>query len=108
MVASYVQDREGFQEIDYRRMYGQMAKWVAQIDRADRIPEYVARAFQTATSGRQGPVVLALPEDMLTQMAAVASVAPYRRNLAWPDPQRRRAMAAMLETARRPLVLVGG
>jgi hypothetical protein len=58
-------DREAFQEIDYRRMYGQMAKWVAQIDRADRIPEYIARAFQVATSGRPGPVVLALPEDML-------------------------------------------
>ncbi|WP_394778479.1 thiamine pyrophosphate-binding protein, partial [Undibacterium sp.] len=54
-------EREAFQEIDYRRMYGQMAKWVAQIDRTDRIPEYIARAFQVATSGRPGPVVLALP-----------------------------------------------
>src|SRR3546814_760027 len=58
-------EREAFQEIDYRRMFGQMAKWVAQIDRTERIPEYVARAFSVATSGRPGPVVLALPEDTL-------------------------------------------
>src|SRR5512141_1359720 len=62
-------DREAFQEIDYRRMYGSVAKWAAQIDRAERIPEYVARAFRTAMSGRPGPVVLALPEDMLTARA---------------------------------------
>src|SRR5471030_2610612 len=71
-------DREAFQEIDYRRMYGQMAKWVAQIDRADRIPEYIARAFQVATSGRPGPVVLALPEDMLISTAAVADTRRYQ------------------------------
>ncbi|HEY4300755.1 MAG TPA: thiamine pyrophosphate-binding protein, partial [Candidatus Didemnitutus sp.] len=63
-------EREAFQEIDYRRMYGPMAKWVAQIDRADRVPEYINRAFHTAVSGRPGPVVLALPEDMLTETAA--------------------------------------
>ncbi len=107
-VASDAQDREGFQEIDYRRMYGQMAKWVAQIERADRIPEYVARAFQTATSGRQGPVVLALPEDMLLQKASVKQLAPYRRNLAWPDPQRLREMTDLLVASKRPLMLVGG
>lgn len=107
-VASDAQDREGFQEIDYRRMYGQMAKWVAQIDRADRIPEYIARAFQTATSGRQGPVVLALPEDMLTQRAAVAPLVPYRRNLVWPDPSRLDEMVNLLGAAKKPLVLVGG
>ena len=55
-------EREAFQEIDYRRMYGQMAKWVASIDRADRVAEYVSRAFHVAMSGRPGPVVLALPE----------------------------------------------
>jgi acetolactate synthase-1/2/3 large subunit len=59
-------EREAFQEIDYRRMYGPMAKWVAEIDDAARIPEFISRAFYTATSGRPGPVVLALPEDMLT------------------------------------------
>src|SRR5574340_677293 len=64
-------EREAFQEIDYRRMYGQMAKWVAQIDRADRVAEYVSHAFHTATSGRPGPVVLALPEDMQKQTAQI-------------------------------------
>ena len=58
-------DREAFQEIDYRRMYGTVAKWAAQVDRAERIPEYLSRAFVTAMSGRPGPVVLALPEDVL-------------------------------------------
>ena len=71
-------DREAFQEIDYRRMYGQMAKWVTQIDRAERIPEYLARAFQVATSGRPGPVVLALPEDMLVSTASVADTRRYQ------------------------------
>ena len=66
-VGGDVVEREAFQEVDYRRMFGQMAKWVAQIDRADRIPEYVSHAFHLAISGRPGPVVLALPEDMLDQ-----------------------------------------
>ena len=64
-VGSGEQDREAFQELDYRRLFGQLSKWVAQIDRVDRIPEYLARAFATACSGRPGPVVLALPEDVL-------------------------------------------
>ena len=63
-------DRESFQEIDYRRFYGPfMSKWTAQVDSAARLPEYVSRAFHVATSGRPGPVVLALPEDMLTETA---------------------------------------
>ena len=65
-------EREAFQEIDYRRMYGPMTKWVAQIDRTERIPEYVSHAFHTAMAGRPGPVLLALPEDMLFAEAAVA------------------------------------
>src|SRR5690349_9443106 len=59
-------DREGFQEVDYRAMFAPLAKWVAEIDSADRIPEYVARAYRTAMSGRAGPVVLSLPEDTLS------------------------------------------
>ena len=62
-------DRDTFQEVDYRRMFGGMAKWVAEIDDAARIPEFVHRAFATATAGRPGPVVLALPEDMLVDSA---------------------------------------
>lgn len=107
-VSRAFQDREALQEIDYRRMYGQLSKWVAQIDSADRIPEYIARAFQTATSGRQGPVVLALPEDMLLEKANAALLVPYRRNLTWPDPQRLNEMAEILAQAKQPLMLVGG
>jgi len=101
-------DREAFQEIDYRRMYGQMAKWVAQIDRAERIPEYLARAFQVATSGRPGPVVLALPEDMLTSMASVADTGRYQPVQASPSAAQIDQLRSMLAQARRPLVLVGG
>ncbi|OZI32085.1 thiamine pyrophosphate-binding protein [Bordetella genomosp. 10] len=103
-----IRDREGFQEVDYRAMFTPLAKWVAQIDSADRIPEYVARAYQTATSGRQGPVVLALPEDMLLDMTEAEPLAPYRRNLSWPDPQRMEALAEELKRASKPLMLVGG
>ena len=74
-VASDQRDREAFQEVDYRAMFGPLAKWVAEIDRTDRIPEYVSRAFHTAMSGRPGPVVLALPEDVLSAPCA-ADVLP--------------------------------
>ncbi|HCN90461.1 MAG TPA: thiamine pyrophosphate-binding protein, partial [Oxalobacteraceae bacterium] len=101
-------EREAFQEIDYRRMFGPMCKWVAQIDRADRIPEYVARAFQVATSGRPGPVVLALPEDMLAETATVADARAYRPVQAAPAPDQIAQLRAMLAAAERPLLLLGG
>ena len=101
-------DREAFQEIDYRRMYGQMAKWVAQIDRAERIPEYLARAFQVATSGRPGPVVLALPEDMLIDTAEVADTRAYQTVQASPSAAQIDVLRAMLASAKKPLVLLGG
>ena len=101
-------EREAFQEIDYRRMYGQMAKWVAQIDRPDRVPEYVSRAFHTAVSGRPGPVVLALPEDMQTETAAVANTGRYQRVAAHPGEPALQKLRAMLAQAKRPFVLVGG
>lgn len=101
-------EREAFQEIDYRRMFGQMAKWVAQIDRADRIPEYIARAFQTATSGRPGPVVLALPEDMLTATAQTADARPYRPVQAAPSAAQIQTLRDMLGAAQRPVVILGG
>jgi len=101
-------DRRAFQEIDYRRMYGSVAKWAAQIDRADRIPEYIAHAYRLAMSGRPGPVVLALPEDMLTSAADVAD-APYVEAIgATPSLDDVRTTAAMLRDAQRPLVIVGG
>jgi acetolactate synthase-1/2/3 large subunit len=101
-------DREAFQEVDYRRMYGQMAKWVAQIDRADRIPEYIARAFQIATSGRPGPVVLALPEDMLIAKAEVADTRRYQPVQASPSAVQIDTLRAMLKDAKKPLLLLGG
>ncbi|HEY0284275.1 MAG TPA: thiamine pyrophosphate-binding protein [Vicinamibacterales bacterium] len=101
-------DREAFQEIDYRQMFGGMAKWVAQIEDAARIPEYVFRAFQTATSGRPGPVVLALPEDMLTQVAAVSDTQTFRAARSAPSEDDLAALAAELAQASRPLVILGG
>jgi acetolactate synthase-1/2/3 large subunit len=101
-------EREAFQEIDYRRVFGQMTKWVAQIDRADRIPEYVARAFQTATSGRPGPVVLALPEDMQAQVADVADAACHMPVQGAPSDTQVAALRRLLGQAQRPLVLLGG
>jgi acetolactate synthase-1/2/3 large subunit len=101
-------DREAFQEIDYRRMYGDATKWAAQIDRVERIPEYVAHAFRIAMAGRPGPVVLALPEDMLAARCDVPDathvdslpIAPARTQIA--------AASKALTRAQRPLLLVGG
>lgn len=101
-------DREAFQEIDYRRMFGPITKWVAQIDRADRIPEYVAHAFQVATSGRCGPVVLALPEDMLIQSAQVDDAPKYRPVQAAPSAAQIQELAQSLAGAQRPMVIAGG
>ena len=101
-------EREAFQEIDYRRMYGQMAKWVAQIDRVERIPEYVSRAFHTAVAGRPGPVVLALPEDTLFSDAAVADVPRHHVVRAAPAPADIERLRRLLAGAQRPFVLVGG
>jgi acetolactate synthase-1/2/3 large subunit len=101
-------DREAFQEVDYRQMFGPMAKWAAQIDRPDRMHEYVSHAFHLATSGRPGPVVLALPEDMLTQTASVAEVAPYQTVQASPAASDMERLRALLANAQRPLVILGG
>src|SRR5215210_3442001 len=104
-VGNDVVEREAFQEIDYRRMFGPMAKWVAQIDRADRVPEYLSHAFHTATSGRPGPVVLALPEDMQTDMATVPDTARYQRVAAHPGPAQMENLREMLFQAKQPMVI---
>ncbi len=107
-VASDTTDREAFQEIDYRRMYGGVAKWAAQIEHAARIPEYVAHAHRIAMAGRPGPVVLALPEDMLTARAEVAD-APFVDGVdVAPAPSAVAETEARLRAARTPLVIVGG
>jgi acetolactate synthase-1/2/3 large subunit len=107
-VGSDFADREAFQEIDYRRMYGSIVKWVAQIDRVERVPEYVARAFRVALSGRPGPVLLALPEDMLAASAAVADVARVVVDPVAPAAPALAQLSAMLAAAQRPLVIAGG
>jgi len=101
-------DREAFQEIDYRRMFGQMAKWVAQIDDSKRIPEYLSHAFHTATSGRPGPVVLALPEDMLSEETQAPGVPHPHRVAAAPSAEQMARLATILGGARQPMALVGG
>lgn len=101
-------DREAFQEIDYRAMYGSIAKWVAQIEDAARIPEYVNRAFHTASAGRPGPVVLALPEDMLRDMVAVADIAPAPPTIGYPGQPDMTVLRDLLAAAERPLMIVGG
>jgi len=101
-------EREAFQEIDYRRMYGQLTKWVAQIDRVERIPEYVSHAFHTAMAGRPGPVLLALPEDTLFGETAVADVPHYKTVRAAPSPADMAKLMDMLQKAERPFVVLGG
>jgi len=101
-------EKEAFQEIDYRRMFGQMAKWVAQIDDVKRIPEYIARAYSVATSGRPGPVVLALPEDTLWDNAVVADIPARSRLETYPGAQQMAELNQLLVDAERPFLLVGG
>jgi acetolactate synthase I/II/III large subunit len=107
-VGTEMSEREAFQEIDYRRMYGPLAKWVGQIDRVERIPEYVSHAFYTATAGRPGPVLLALPEDMLYREAAVNDAPCYRVVRAAPSPGDMEELRRRLDAASRPLVIAGG
>ncbi|MDR3514905.1 MAG: thiamine pyrophosphate-binding protein [Azospirillaceae bacterium] len=101
-------EREAFQEIDYRRMFAPLAKWVAQIDDARRIPELIGHAFDVAASGRPGPVVLALPEDMLGDSVAVADRRARGPVTSHPAPADIARLATMLAQAQRPLMIVGG
>lgn len=107
-VARDQRDREAFQEVDYRRMFGEMAKWVAEIEDTSRVTEYMSRAFQTAVAGRPGPVVLALPEDMLSGVAEAPVSRPV--NIARPGVAASdvAAFRARLQAGKKPLLLVGG
>ena len=101
-------EREAFQEIDFRRMFGPMTKWVAEIDDARRIPEYVSQAFHRAVNGRPGPVVLALPEDMLTDRVDVADAGRYQPVRPSPSAAQMQDLHARLTKAKRPFLLLGG
>src|SRR5690349_3773720 len=111
-VASDQRDREAFQEVEYTSFFGPstkgMAKRVERIDDPDRIPEYVARAFATALNGRPGPVVLVLPEDMLTKTTAARPLARVEATEAWSDPGALRTLRELLLAARKPFVVAGG
>ena len=111
-MASDTRDREAFQEVNYLSFFGPstggMAKRVERIDDARRIPEYVARAFATAMNGRPGPVVVVLPEDMLTQMVDAQPLPKVTPAEAWSDPGSLRTLREMLLQAERPFVIAGG
>lgn len=108
-VGREMRDREGFQEIDFPAFFGPICKWAARIDRAERIPEYVARAFAVAMSGRPGPVVLALPEDMLHEDGIDALVRPMVHRPAQPPcPDALEAMMALIADAAAPVAIIGG
>ncbi|MGQ9368057.1 thiamine pyrophosphate-binding protein [Azospirillum sp. ST 5-10] len=100
--------RDAFQEVDYRQMFGGMAKWAAEIDSAERVPEMISRAFHTAMAGRPGPVVLALPEDVLTETAEAAAAARAVAADSAPTPAQMAELGRLLHGAERPLVLAGG
>ncbi len=108
-VARDARDREGFQEVDFPAFFGPICKWAARIDNAERIPEYIARAYSVAISGRPGPVVLALPEDMLHEGGIAAQPRPYVTSPAQaPCPDAMAAMLAMIGDAAAPLAIIGG
>ncbi|MGX7873571.1 thiamine pyrophosphate-binding protein [Mesorhizobium sp. ORM6] len=107
-VASHAKEREAFQEVDYKRFFGDIAKWVVEIDDASRIPEFVTRAFAVATSGRPGPVVISLPEDMLTSVVEAPAALPYTPVETQPGEAELDALEKLLAKAKRPFVILGG
>jgi len=107
-IARANREREAFQEVDYRQFFGGIAKWATEIDDAGRIPEIVTRAFSVATSGRPGPVVIALPEDMLTDEADAPKARPYLPVETRPGAAEMAELANLLANAKRPFVILGG
>ncbi len=103
-----IKEREAFQEVDYKAFYGSIAKWVVEIDDARRVPELVTRAFAVATSGRPGPVVISLPEDMLTDEVEAVAPLPYTPVETRPGEPEMQALCDLLDKAERPFVILGG
>jgi acetolactate synthase-1/2/3 large subunit len=107
-VAREMREREAFQELDYRAVFGTMAKWATEIDDPARIPEIVSRAFYTACNGRPGPVVIALPEDMLVESMAVPDAPAFEPVETWPGLTDMAKLQKLLWAAKAPIVLLGG
>jgi acetolactate synthase-1/2/3 large subunit len=107
-IAREMREREAFQELDYRAVFGSIAKWATEIDDPARIPELVSRAFYTATSGRPGPVVMALPEDMLVERIAVPDAPAFAPIETWPGATDMSRLQKLIWAAERPIVLAGG
>ncbi|WP_095011856.1 thiamine pyrophosphate-binding protein [Tsuneonella mangrovi] len=107
-VGREMRDREGFQEVDFSAFFGPISKWAARIDDAARIPEYVARAWSVAIAGRPGPVVLALPEDMLSDMVSAMPRPPVSRPAQPLCPDAMQALDAMIADAASPIAIIGG
>ena len=107
-VGREMMEREAFQEMDFRRFFGQVSKWSAEIQDPGRIPELVSRAFHVATSGRPGPVMLSLPEDMLRELSGVGDARTYRAVQAHPGPGDMEQLRTMLVAAKKPVMMLGG
>jgi len=107
-VARETREREAFQELDYRAVFGSMAKWATEIDDAARVPEIVSRAFHTAANGRPGPVVVAIPEDMLVERIAVDDAPPFSAIETSPGLDEMQKFAELLAAARAPVAVLGG
>ena len=107
-VARDMSEREAFQELDYRAVFGSMTKWATEIDDPARVPEIVSRAFHTAANGRPGPVVVSLPEDMLTERIAVDDAPPFTPIETSPGPAEMAKFAELLGAARAPILILGG
>jgi acetolactate synthase I/II/III large subunit len=103
-----MREREAFQELDYRAAFGPLAKWATEVDDPARFPEIISRAFHVATSGRPGPVVIALPEDVLTDMAAVADAPRYQVIESHPSADQMAELEKLLQGAKKPVALLGG
>jgi acetolactate synthase I/II/III large subunit len=107
-VARDMKEREAFQELDYRAVFGSMTKWTTEIDDPARVPEIVSRAFYVAANGRPGPVVVAIPEDMLIERVAVADAPPFALIETSPGAAEMEKFAQMLGASRSPIILLGG
>ncbi len=107
-VAREMREREAFQEIDFPAVFGSMTKWATEISDAARIPEIVSRAFYTATNGRPGPVVIGLPEDMLTDRVVVPDAPPFEPVETWPGLNDMARLQKLIWAAKQPVMLLGG